>query len=209
MSEKVLVVHHTYLEPYLEQKGQCFLAESRDHIVAEILEHYIFIPRDTAEYNFEYKQVIPYVIVRHGDRYLLLKRTAKQTESRLHGKYSLGIGGHVNPPISGQSENNPIIDGLYKELNEEIELTDPYCLSFIGVINDESTSVSKVHLGLLYVCEASSSQCEILEKEKMSGQWVTKDKLKEYFGLLETWSQIVYNCYISGHAPQGITLPRL
>jgi predicted NUDIX family phosphoesterase len=163
--------------------------------MSDIMENRTFMPRDEAEYNFNYKQVIPYVIIRHRNEFLLLKRTKKQTEKRLHDKYSLGIGGHINP-VSSDSRDNIIMNGLYKELNEEISLSDPAELNFIGVINDESNSVSRVHLGLLYVHEVRSPGYRVLETEKMTAQWVTEERLTDFYPLLETWSQIVCDHYI-------------
>jgi len=154
------------------------------------------MPRDLAEYNFEHKQVIPYLIIRKGDNYLLLQRTSKQTEKRLHNKFSLGIGGHINPDSSGHG-NNLIIGGLYKELSEEVLINSPSELKFIGTINDESNSVSRVHLGLLYELEVLSDEYEVLEKDKMSAQWEHRNNLIHYYDNLETWSQIVYDYYIT------------
>ena len=42
------------------------------------------------------RQIIPYVILRRGRHYFLLRRLKKQTETRLHEKLSLGVGGHIN-----------------------------------------------------------------------------------------------------------------
>ena len=161
----------------------------------KILNNQIFMQRDAAEYDFEHKQVIPYVIVRNDQNYLLLKRTANQTEKRLHHKYSLGIGGHINPePDSGR--DNIILSGLYRELNEEVMIHDHNGLHFIGIINDESNSVSRVHLGMLYVLETLSPEYKVLETDNMTAGWISSGKLKEYYNEMETWSQIVYDYYI-------------
>jgi predicted NUDIX family phosphoesterase len=158
--------------------------------------------RDEAEYNFEHKQVIPYVTVRHNNDYLLLQRTKQQSEKRLHNKYSLGIGGHINP-LDDMDEENIIIKSLYRELNEEVLVKDQDGLSFIGIINDESNSVSRVHLGLFYVLEASTPEFRVLETDKMTAQWVPEKDLKEYYEGLETWSQVVYDHYIANNGSSG------
>jgi len=196
MSEDVLVVNNSYLSPYLNNSGSSFIADSNEHIFDLILEKHIFMSRDLAEYDFEHKQVIPYLIIRKGDNFLLLQRTSKQTEKRLHNKFSLGIGGHINPD-SSEHGNNLIIGGLYKELHEEVFIKSPATLTFIGTINDESNSVSKVHLGLLYELDVLSDTYEVLEKDKMSAQWENRKNLIHYYDRLETWSQIVYDNYIT------------
>jgi len=152
--------------------------------------------RDEAEYNFEHKQIIPYVVVHYKDKYLLLQRTSNQSEKRLHNKYSLGIGGHINP-VSSMKYENIIIDSMYRELNEEVRVSDHGTLKFAGIINDDSNSVSKVHLGLLYILEVLSPEFEVLEKDKMTAEWVSEDELKDYYDKFETWTQIVYDDYIN------------
>ena len=195
MQEDVLVVENTLLIPYLEHKNAGLFKSRSDEIYDKILGNYSFMPRDKAENDYDHKQVIPYVIVRENDNYLLLKRTKKQSEKRLHNKYSLGIGGHVNPETLDHEEN-VITGSLYRELNEEVMIGSPGALDFIGIINDESNSVSKVHLGLLYVMNAGSPEYKVLEDDKMTAQWVSHDGLKAYYEGLETWSQIAYDHYI-------------
>ncbi len=200
MSEKVLVIQNSLLNAHIQNKSGCLITEQKEQIFNKILDNQGFMPRDDAEYNFEHKQVIPYVIIRNGNNYLLLKRLTGQTEKRLHNKYSLGIGGHINPDSS--VGENIVIKGLYRELNEEVLVDDPADLDFVGIINDESNSVSKVHLGLLYELQANSSGYRVLETGKMTAQWVTGDELKEVYEGLETWSQIVYDQYIMKKGPK-------
>lgn len=195
MSEKVLVIQNNVLTAHIQSKSGCLITEQKEQIFNKILVNQGFMPRDDAEYNFEHKQVIPYVIIRNGNNYLLLKRLTGQTEKRLHNKYSLGIGGHINPD-SSITGDNIVIKGLYKELYEEVLVDDPADLNFIGIINDESNSVSKVHLGLLYELQAESPGFRVLETEKMTAQWVAEDELSDFYDGLETWSQIVYDHYI-------------
>ncbi len=200
MSENVLVVQNELLQSLFPNKFKHIITNKKEQIINAIINNHLFMPRHKAEYNPEFRQVIPYVIIRNHNNYLLLKRTSKQTEKRLHNKYSLGIGGHINPD-SSIPQDNIVINGLYKELNEEIQLKGPYQLNFKGVIIDESTSVSKVHLGLLYIFDVKSPEYKILEDDKMSGQWVSREKLNNYYDNLETWSQIVYDYHIN-NAPQ-------
>ncbi len=195
MPEQVLIVQNNLLHSHIQCKTGCLITEDKEQIFNKILDNQLFMPRNEAEYNFEHKQVIPYVIVRNNGHYLLLQRTAKQAEKRLHNKYSLGIGGHVNPDSSAD-EKDILIKSLYRELHEEVHVNDPGNLNFIGVINDESNSVSKVHLGLLYVLESLSSDFQVLETDKMTARWVSEDNLQEYYDGFETWSQIAYDQYI-------------
>jgi len=195
LPENVLVIQNSLLRDHIKNTSSCLITGQKEQIFHNIILNQGFISRDEAEYNLDYKQVIPYVIIRNGNNYLLLKRLTGQTEKRLHHKYSLGIGGHINPDSSINGDNI-VMKGLYKELNEEISVDDPADLNFIGIINDESNSVSKVHLGLLYELQAKSPGYRILETGKMTAHWVTKGELSELYDGLETWSQIVYDHYI-------------
>ncbi|MEJ2695569.1 MAG: hypothetical protein P8013_02875 [Candidatus Sulfobium sp.] len=197
MPEEVLVVKRELLEPFLAS-GERLITGRGDAIFNEILAAHMFVPRSDAEHDFGLKQVIPYVIVRCRDNFLLLRRTSKQTEERLHNKYSLGIGGHINPSLPDGGYPNIIIKGLYRELNEEILLGGPGRLSFKGVINDESSSVSKVHLGLVFVLEVESREYSVKETEKMAGQWADQKGMMQVYDKMETWSQIVFDSYVCG-----------
>jgi len=195
VSEQVLVLKNSLLNLYIQGRSGCLIKDNTDQLYDKILGNHEFMPRDEAEYNFEHKQIIPYVAVHHKDKFLLLQRTANQSEKRLHNKYSLGIGGHINP-VSSMKYENIIIDSMYRELNEEVQVKDHGILKFAGIINDDSNSVSKVHLGLLYILEVLSPEFEVLEKDKMTAEWVSEDDLKKYYDRFETWSQIVFDDYI-------------
>lgn len=190
-----MVVRRGLLDTFLAS-AESLIRESTDIVFNRVLSDHFFVSRKSAEYDFSLKQVIPYVIIRCGNHFLLLRRTAGQTEERLHNKYSLGIGGHINPPPPGDTEQNIIIRGLYKELGEEIRLSGPGALTFVGIINDESSSVSKVHLGLFYVLEVESEGFAIIEADKMVGDWVDEKGLVLVYDRMETWSQIVFDQYV-------------
>ncbi|HKB80452.1 MAG TPA: NUDIX domain-containing protein [Thermoanaerobaculia bacterium] len=183
MSEQVMVVKTSDLQPLL--KGRLICNDSRR--ILEIIEsRHFFIDRPTAEMSPQYRQIIPYVVIRSGDDYFVLQRTAKQTESRLHHKLSLGIGGHVNPGCS-------LVEGLRKELNEEVRIDADYDLGFLGILNDDSTEVGRVHLGAAYRLDVSTKSVSVLETEKMTGQWRSRAALRDARAAMESWSQIVYD----------------
>ena len=196
MSEKVLIVQKGLLSPHIQSESGCLITEAKEEIVNTILDNQAFMHRDDAEYDFDHKQIIPYVAIRNGNNYLLLKRLSRQTEKRLHHKYSLGIGGHINPHHSSEHDDNIILKGLYRELNEEVSLGPQDTMDFVGIINDERNSVSRVHLGLFYILNVLSPEYKVLETDKMTARWVQTDDLESYYDDLETWSQIVYDQYI-------------
>jgi len=181
-----MVVRTADLQPYLRPR----LIRDRARPILDLISaKHLFIDRPLAEVSPEFRQIIPYVVIRNGNDYFVLKRTTKQTEARLHLKRSLGIGGHVNPGHS-------LLEGLQKELDEEVQIAAHYAMEFIGMINDDTTDVGRVHLGAAYVLEAGSREVIVKEKEKMTSEWMTRTALRDVRDALESWSQIVYDDFI-------------
>lgn len=196
MSEQIMVISKRFVGNRIQNDKMCLITEDTQELLDLIVGEHRFINREEVENDENYKQIIPYVVICNNDEYYLLQRTKNQTESRLHNKYSLGIGGHINP-IKVEWKDDIIIEGLRKELREEISMNGNYKLEFIGFINDESSKVSRVHLGLMYILNPEVPEnISVLETDKMSGQWVNKSDIKTYYNDLETWSQIAYDCYI-------------
>lgn len=195
-SEDVLVVSNNLLTDIVNNKKRHLISIEKAKVFRFVLNNYSFMERQEAEYNYNYKQVIPYIIINCGSDFLLLKRTKKQTEKRLHDKYSLGIGGHINPSQSDEYENI-IMEGLYKELNEEIHCPELNEFSFKGILYDDSTNVSKVHLGLVFVAVLNTPEFKILEPHKMTATWVERERLGDYYDGFESWSKIIYEQYIN------------
>lgn len=189
MTEQVMVVERERLQQYLVSYG--LVREDLDAILDIILDAHFFLDRPTAEVSPQYKQIIPYVLIRHEQSFYLLQRTQKQTEARLHHKLSLGIGGHINP------DTPDLLDGLHKELEEEVGVNGDYDLTFVGILNDDTTDVGSVHLGAVYVLDAHEQNVTVRETEKMTGRWAHLDELPSLREHMETWSQIVYDHYLA------------
>ena len=177
-----MVVEREMLAPFLVERG--FLGDEADAVFDRIVDLHFFIDRPTAEVSPEYKQIIPYVVIRRGDSYFLLQRTPKQTETRLHHKLSLGIGGHINP------DTPDLLDGLQKELEEEVSIAGDYELTFAGILNDDTTDVGRVHLGVVYFLD-TDSEVTVRETEKMTGRWAARSEVRLLRESLESWSAIV------------------
>jgi predicted NUDIX family phosphoesterase len=196
MSEEVMVVPTSDLAPLFGGRTFDLIRDDSERILDVIQSCYLFLPRPQAESAPQYRQIIPYVVIRHGDDFFLLRRTPKQTEARLHDRLSLGIGGHINPD-SDESDDGILVAGLRKELDEEVEIEAEYEARFVAILNDETTEVSRVHLGLVYELVASSPQVAVRETEKMSGSWVARSDLGALRESMETWSQVVYDQFIA------------
>jgi predicted NUDIX family phosphoesterase len=183
MSEQVMVVPTANLRPFLTAR---LIRNQTRPILDVIAAKHFFIDRKIAEMSPQYRQIIPYVLIRNDGDYFVLRRTTKQTEARLHHKLSLGIGGHINPGHS-------LVDGMQKELEEEVRIETTYDLNFVGILNDDSTDVGRVHLGAAYRLDVETKSVVVRETEKMSGQWLSRAALREARPAMESWSQIVYD----------------
>lgn len=188
MTEQVMVVERERIASHLVEHG--LLRENNDAVLDVIADLHFFIDRPTAERSPQYKQVIPYVLIRRNDSWYLLQRTQKQTETRLHHKLSLGIGGHINP------DTPDLIDGLHKELDEEVTIEGDYELTFAGILNDDTTEVGSVHLGAVFILD-TEAEVHVLETDKMTGRWVATPELAPLREQMETWTQICYDELIS------------
>ena len=179
-----------------KEKG---LIKENSAVLKRIVQNGLFLRRSELEEDPSFKQIIPYAIISNKESFYLFKRTSKQTEKRLHNKFSLGVGGHMNPNDSTESKEQYLIDELKRELYEEVKLLNG-CLiediEFIGFINDDTISVGRVHIGLLYNIHVSNKEVYINETDKMTADWIDKSNLAEFYKGMETWTKITFDFYI-------------
>jgi predicted NUDIX family phosphoesterase len=188
-SEQVLCVKREDIFPDGAWHG--FVSKDLDRHQGVIREHHMFMARSAVENDPTYQQIIPYVVFRHGDLYFLTHRLRASTERRLRKQYSLGIGGHINP---GDLEGgDPILDGLKREWSEEVVYDGRFEAELIGLLNDDSSPVSKVHLGVVFVVDGDSPNISIRETDKLAGELLTLEEMRIYYLGMESWSQMVYD----------------
>ncbi|MEM4066674.1 MAG: hypothetical protein QXV17_07430 [Candidatus Micrarchaeaceae archaeon] len=150
-----------------------------------------FVARDKAESDESIRQIIPYVIMQNAnDLYLIVKRLSTQTEQRLHGMYSIGLGGHINDQDTGDTPWMKFLSGMEREMNEEVIIKKVLeAPKYVGVIMDSSTPVNKVHLGIVYLLKADIEGMN--EKDKFSWDFLTFEQLLKYYDEMEVWSKYV------------------
>jgi predicted NUDIX family phosphoesterase len=144
-------------------------------------------PRSAMEQDPSYKQVIPYLVLRDGSRYFLMQRTTAGGDPRLHGRYSIGVGGHLNPGDGG------LLGGLRREWHEELvaDFLPPFRL--VALLNDDTTAVGAVHLGAVYVADAAGRPVTIRETDKLTGAFAEPGTVAAVRERLETWSSLVFD----------------
>ena len=133
-----------------------------------------------------FKQIIPYLVLRDGPRYFLMQRTRAGADARLHDRYSIGVGGHLNPGDDG------LDGGLRREWAEELVADFLPSFELVALLNDDTTDVGAVHLGAVYVADAAGRAVAIRETEKLTGSFVDPDDVAAVADRLETWSRLVF-----------------
>ena len=153
------------------------------------------LPRPEMEVDPTHKQIIPYLVLRDGPRYFLMQRTRGGADARLHDRYSIGVGGHLNPGDDG------LDGGLRREWAEELVADFVPSFELVALLNDDTTEVGAVHLGAVYVADAAGRAVSIRETEKLTGTFVDRDAVEAVADRLETWSRLVYEFLESAASP--------
>src|SRR2546423_4961104 len=116
----------------------------------------IYRNRSEAEQDKRFKQLIPYVLIICNGRILRYRRGKGGQETRLHGLYSVGIGGHISDEDHGLfSSSAGYHDGMRREIMEEVAVEEARDAA-VAVINDDSTEVGLVHFGVVHVMHVAS-----------------------------------------------------
>jgi predicted NUDIX family phosphoesterase len=153
-----------------------------------ILGGFEYLKRKDVENNENYKQPISYVVLINENKSIFIYQRAMKdkdyTEKRLQGKWSIGIGGHIDK--GDESIKDTIENSVLREIEEEItaEMKE---LKFVGYINDDSNSVERVHFGLLYIAR-------VLGNVTPNDSEIETSKMMKLKGLkkieMEVWSKI-------------------
>jgi predicted NUDIX family phosphoesterase len=152
----------------------------------------IFLPRAQAEKDPTHKQIIPYVLLTHGDKVLHYIRGKKAGEQRLVAKGSIGIGGHMNE----SDESLFALDeaayraGVEREVCEEIRIDTKFDDCIVALLNDDNNEVGQVHLGVVHVFKLAEPKVEKREAMITNIAFLQKAELLARRDSLETWSQI-------------------
>lgn len=150
-------------------------------------------------------QIIPYYLFRNRGRYLRYVRTETGGDARLHGKVSVGVGGHIDlKDVVADAEGRiDLVATLSlagkREADEEIGARiDDEAFRFIGTIYATDTEVDRVHVGVVGVCDLTDEQAEGLTINEEIGDHAFKTLAEvkaEADGddtkTLETWTRLV------------------
>ncbi len=183
--EHVLVVPRDLVPDQASWYG--LRTEGIDAFLAVVAEHGRYEPRAAMEIDPSCKQIIPYLVLRDGERYFLMRRTKAGGDARLHDRWSIGVGGHVDPVDAD------LAGGLRREWHEELVADFEPVFTPYALLNDDTTEVGAVHLGVVIIAEAEGRPVSVRETEKLSGAFATPADIAAGAEHLETWSRIVFD----------------
>ena len=194
--EQILVVNRKVLFNNEENHFYGFI-EKNDEKTKKIIstfESYEVKRRGDMEEDPNYKQLIGYVLLKDEvtGEVLVYKRLVGGGEARLHGKASVGIGGHMNE-VEGKTIFEMLKINAARELNEEVGVSEEDALNnlhFIGLINDDKTEVGQVHVGVVYECKVDKQRVEVKEDDTLVIKWLTGEEAKAEENY-ETWSEFL------------------
>lgn len=164
-------------------------------VVQAVARHGFVVPRARAEATPEWKQPIAYCAIVASGSVLVAERLPAQGETRLHGKLSLGFGGHVDAADVAPG-TDPIQASLDRELAEELGLApQPTPRRYLGLINDDSSPVGQVHFGLAFAQGVASPKSVVIrESSKMHGDFrrlVDPAGVWQDLPRFESWSRML------------------
>jgi predicted NUDIX family phosphoesterase len=152
-----------------------------------------FGPRGWLETDETYRQLVSYVVFRHGHSVLVYRRTPKGGETRLHGRLSVGVGGHVNVTDVTSSEGTVDLAATLRracarEIAEEISCGIIEKLETVGIIKESVNAVSRVHLGVVVECWLAAPEVHPVDPGLVDVQFVPAAELRGLSEQMETWS---------------------
>ncbi len=204
--ENVLVVRRSLFDELGSFHGLNF--EPQRYLAALLSRgNNFFLPRAQAENDPSHKQIIPYVVVAHEGKLLHYVRGKKAGEQRLVSKGSIGIGGHMNDTDESLFawDENAYRAGVEREINEEIAIGSSFDDRIVALLNDDTTEVGRVHLGIVHVFQLAEPKVEKREAMITNLSFLSREELVSRRDSLETWSQLCVDSLdrllLEGNAP--------
>src|SRR5246500_5169228 len=190
-NENVLVIRRELFDQLGSFHGLNF--ESQKYLDAFLSRgNNFFLPRPEAEINPAYKQIIPYALIAFEDKLAYYVRGKKAGEQRLVAKGSIGIGGHMNESDESlfAMDEQAYRAGVEREVNEEIKIDAAFEDRIVALLNDDTTEVGSVHLGIVHVFRLAEEKVQKREAMITNVAFLTKEELLAKRETLETWSQL-------------------
>jgi predicted NUDIX family phosphoesterase len=149
----------------------------------------IYLNRTEAEQDRRYKQLIPYVLLICNGKILRYRRGKGGQETRLHGLFSVGIGGHISDEDHGLfSTGIGYEEGMRRELMEEVAIEQVHAPA-VGLINDDSTDVGYVHFGVVHIMRVADESVAGRRSGIVAPEFIRVADAREDLASYESWSR--------------------
>lgn len=196
-----------------------FTAMAVGELKKRMTDSLIIARRHELEGDERYAQALPYIALYRKTKaadveLFVYQRTAKVGESRLGGKFSCGVGGHVDladVSFDEMSVIDPLVTigtAMVREIREEIgfrhieensEVPEDQTWSILdvprllGVINDSSDAVGRVHYGLVFGIEVPEGFEPFCRESELVTHGFYSPHGDPSPGEFENWSEIVFS----------------
>jgi len=191
--ENILVIRRSLFDELGAFQGLSFEPEKYLKAILSRGNNF-FIARPQAESDPAYKQIIPYALVAFQNSVLHYVRGKKAGEQRLIAKGSIGIGGHMAEDADKflwhSTDEETYRAGVEREVKEEIKIETPFEDQIVALLNDDSTEVGRVHLGIVHIFKLKEPKVQKREAVITGLTFLTKEELMSRRESLESWSQI-------------------
>src|SRR5260221_2549258 len=188
--ERVLCFERKLLEELGVFQGLSLEVEKSLPVVTSV-SRLVYLNRSDAEQDKRYKQLIPYVLLICNDKILRYRRGRGGQETRLHGLYSVGIGGHISEEDHGlfSGDRGGYQEGMRRELMEEVAIEDAKEAA-VAVINDDSTEVGYVHFGVVHIMQVANEAAVGRRSGIVSPEFIPIVDAVENASSYESWSRL-------------------
>lgn len=189
----ILAIRASSLKAELAQSG--FHASSHDAVCEALRDAEFWIgPRPALETLEAFRQIIPYIVLTDGKQVVCYERTPAGGEARLHGKLSIGLGGHIDFSDVVRHADTIDVDATMslsakRELVEELAVETDNRFNWLGLIVEDDTPVSRVHVGVVGVVYLDSTTVAGAEEAVDNVRLLSANELQAEHGRLEGWSQ--------------------
>ena len=190
-NENILVIKRSLFDQLGSFHGLNFESQKYLDVILSRGNNF-FLPRALAENDPTHKQIIPYVLLAFQDTVLYYVRGKKAGEQRLVAKGSIGIGGHMNDRDESLFawDESAYRAGVEREVNEEIKIGTIFEDRIVALLNDDTTEVGRVHLGIVHIFKLAEPKIEKRESMITNLTFLGKEALRARRDSLESWSQI-------------------
>jgi len=194
-NEKILVVARDVI--FKNGLWQGIKTDNLDYYLDLIKNNYQFRKRGEVENDPSWQQIIPYILFSYKNKFFLYQYLEKAGEQRLINSYQLGVGGHIN--LIDIRENEDFLEAAaMREWREEVDYKGELLeKKLVGILNDDTRPVEKVHLGLIYHFAGDGPEISVREKSVIKGELVNLSNLGQYVKNIQGWPPIVYREYLS------------